>query len=277
LRPALRGLLTTLDAGRGALMLVAPASKVSVLSESAATDAASMVEHIAGARIEEPSTFPIADAEALAIARRDDPVIARVAARFVTLNPELSRDQAETIAIERGVDLAHEARVRRDGMYDVMLRCLDWLASRGGRHRLILVSGGFATESDDAKYLDVVTRSLQANAPIDVLDARGLAGFDRYHDVEFGPSLSRNADEGPFGRFEAGEGPMGLAVDTGGIIVSNTNDMRRGLDELLDSMATYYIVGYQPPPHAKPGHHKIKVDVRGKNLRVRARTGYQSP
>lgn len=274
LRPALRGLLTTIGSRSGGILLVAPASGVSA---DARENAASLVDNISGHRTEEHTNFPVADAEALAIARRDIPTVARVVARFMTMNPELTRDDAETIAIERGTDLAHQARVRRDAMYEVVIRCLDWLATRPGRHRLVLVSGGFATDVDDAKYFDVVTRSLRANAPIDVLDARGLSGFNRYHDVDFGPALSRNADEGPFGRFEAGEGPIGLAVDTGGVIVSNTNDMSRGLDQLLDSIATYYIVGYEPPVHAKPGFRRIKVDVRGKGLRVRARTGYQSP
>jgi len=275
LRPALRGLLTTVGERSGAIMLVGPASKVSAFAETAATLEPS-VDHITGGRDEEHASFPVEDAEALAIARRDLQAIARVAARFLTLHPELSAEQAETIAIEQGVEAAGRVRVRRDRVYDVMLRTLDWLATRPGRHRLILISGGFATDPDDSEYLDVVTRSLRANAPIDVLDARGLSGFDRYHDVEFGPALNRDANEGPYGRFDAAEGPVGLAVDTGGVIVANRNDMRRGLDELLDGMSTYYVVGYVPAPHQKSGYRKIAVDVRGRHLRVRARTGYVS-
>ena len=274
LRPALRGLLTTIASRSGEITLVSPASKVSA---DAGENIAAVVENISGHRIDEHTTFPIADAEAIAIARRDIPTIARVTARFITMNPELTRDDAETIAIQRAIDVADQARVRRATIYEVMLRSLDWLATRPGRHRLVLVSGGFATDVDDAKYYEVVTRSLRANAAIDVLDARGLSGFERYHDVEFGAALGRNSDEGPFGRFEAGEGPTGLAVDTGGVLVSNTNDMRRGLDQLLDSLATYYIVGYEPPVRTKRGFRRIKVEVRGKGLSVRARTGYESP
>jgi VWFA-related protein len=121
-----------------------------------------------------------------------------------------------------------------------------------------------------------VTRSLRANAPIHFLDARGLSGFNRYHAVEFGPALSRNADEGPFGRFEAAEGSTGLAIDTGGVIVANTNDMEKGLDRLLDTMATYYVITYQAPTHDKAGYRKISVDVREKGFKVRARRGYFS-
>jgi len=278
LRPALKGLLTTVGTRSGGLMLVSPASQISALADLplGAAELAPLVDTIAGHRIEEHTTFPIADAEALAIARRDLPTIARVTTRFVTLNPELTRDDAETFAIERGIEIAHEARARRDRFYDVALSCLDWLTSRPGRHSLVVVSGGFAADPDDAKYFDVVTRSLRANAPIDFLDARGLSGFNRYHDVEFGPLLSRAADEGPYGRFEAAEGTTGLAVDTGGLTVVNTNDMGKGLDQLLDSMTAYYVAAYRPPPHEKRGFRKIKVEVRGKGLHVRARTGYFS-
>jgi VWFA-related protein len=278
LRPALRGLLTTIGGRSGSLMLVSPESKVSLLAVLPTGAAALLpaIDRIVGTRLEEHTTFPVADAEALAIARRENPMIARVAARFVTLNPDLSKDQAEMIAIERGTQVAHDAQVRRDTMYDGVLVCLDWLGSRAGRHSLIVVSGGFATDEGDSKYYDVVTRSLRANAPIHFLDARGLSGFNRYHDVEFSPLLSRDADDGPFGRWQAAEGSIGLAIDTGGLIITNTNNMEKGLDQLLDNMTTYYVVAYQAPAHSKTGYRKIKVDVRGKGMSVRARRGYYS-
>jgi VWFA-related protein len=278
LRPALHGLLITIGTRTRTVMLVSPASNVSVGARSGSvSDLSTAIDRIAGHRVDEHTNFPIADAEALAIARRDLPTIAQVAARFRRFNPELSQDQAEAVAIEQATQVAHDARSRRDQLYDVALASLDWLAAQPGRHGLIVVSGGFAADPDDAKYHDVVTRSLYANAPIDVLDARGLSGFDRYHDVEFSPLLSRSTNDGPFGRFEAAEGTLGMAIDTGGIAVANRNDMTRGLDELLDSMTTYYLLAYRAPAQVKPGYRRIKVEVRVKGLRVRARTGYFSP
>jgi VWFA-related protein len=158
----------------------------------------------------------------------------------------------------------------------VSLLCLDWLAARPGRHSMIVVSGGFAREQVDTKYQDVVTRSLRANAPIHFLDARGLQGIGRYAGVQYGPALSRNADEGPFGWVEAAEGSALLADETGGVVVGNSNDLEKGLGRLLDAMQTYYILAYQPPAHDKPGYRKIKVEVRTKGLNVRARRGYYS-
>ncbi|MBZ5560190.1 MAG: VWA domain-containing protein [Acidobacteriia bacterium] len=277
LRPALKALLAKVGERSGSLMLVAPGSKVSLgLPPTGAADMAAAIDRIVGQRIEDQSNFPVADAEALAIARRDIGVIQRVAGRFVALNPDLTNEQAHDLAIQRGIDAAHAVRMRRENMYDVALQCLDWLASQPGRHSLIVVSGGFARDPDDAKYYEVVTRSLRANAPMHFLDARGLQAAGRYQGAEVSTRLSRNVDEGPFGWSDAAQGSTDLADDTGGIIISNTNDMAKGFGRLLDTMTTYYLLAYQPPAHEKPGFRKIKVEVRARGLHVRARSGYFS-
>jgi VWFA-related protein len=278
LRPALKALLARMGERGGSLTLVAPGSKVSVrgLLPTGAADLAAAVDRIVGQRIDEHSNFPVADAEALAIFRGDLVALGRVAGRFGALNPELTAEQANMFARERGNMLAHDARTRRDTMYDAASGSLDWLASQTGRHSLILVSSGFANDPDDSKYDEVVTRSLRANAPIHFLDARGLQGLGRYQGVETGPGLSRDADEGPFGWAEAAAGSADLADDTGGITISNSNDMEKGLGRVLDTMTTYYLLAYQPPAHEKPGYRKIKVEARTRGLQVRARRGYFS-
>jgi VWFA-related protein len=277
LRPALKALLARVGDSGGSVMLVAPESGVSVLVQpTAAGTETATIDRIAGHRVEEHSDFPIADAEALAIARGDIRVLARVAARFSSINPELTAEQANAIARELANKEAHDARARRDVMYDAVLVCLDWLGGRPGRHSLVVVSAGFASDPDDAKYYDVVTRSLRANAPIHFLDARGLQGVSRYNGVEYGAGLGRNADEGPFGWAQAAEGSMDLAEETGGIAVANSNDMEQGLGRLLDTMTAYYVIAYEPPPHTKPGYRRIKIDIRTRGLHVRARRGYFS-
>lgn len=276
LRPPLKSLVTTVGEPTGGLMLVAPGSHVSLLAERP-TDVASLlpvVDRIVGKPVDREATFPISDAEALAIARRDEPTLTRVISRFIAINPQLAPDDAKTIAIDHGTHQAHDVRVRRGALYDQAIICLDWIANRPGRHSLIIVSGGFPTDEDDSKYDDVITRSLRANAPIDFLDARGLSGFNPYHDVENSVLLNRQQDEGPTGRSDDAAGTTALAVDTGGIVISNTNDFERGFHRLLDMMNSYYILAYERPSHGKPGFHKIKVEARPKGLHVRARRGY---
>jgi VWFA-related protein len=276
LRLALKHLLTTLGEPSGRLMLVAPGSRISVVAERPMSAAAlvASVDRIVGQRNTEEPNFPVSDNEALAIARRDNPTIARVTSRFVAFNPELTREQAEMFAIERGTQLAHDARVRREATYDAARLCLDWLANRSGRRSLIIVSEGFPADPDDSKYDEIITRSLRVNAPIDFVDARGLSGFSPYHDVQYSSLLSRGQDEGPFGRWDDTAGTTGLADDTGGITISNTNDLEKGLRHVLDMMTSYYVLAYEPGTHEKPGFRKITVEVRKRGLHVRARRGY---
>lgn len=42
---------------------------------------------------------------------------------------------------------------------------------------------------------------------------------------------------------------------------------------MLDTMKTYYVLGYEPPV-GKPGFRRIKVEVSRKDLKVLARRGY---
>jgi len=95
--------------------------------------------------------------------------------------------------------------------------------------------------------------------------------------VEYGTLLSRGVDEGPAGWTEAAAGATALADDTGGIVISSSsNDMEKGLGRLLDTMTAYYVLAYQPPARDKPGFRRITVEVRGRGLHVRARSGYFS-
>lgn len=170
-------------------------------------------------------------------------------------------------------EIAAAARRRREDLYGFAFTALDWLASKSGRRSLIMVSEGFAFDPDDMTRHEVLTRSMRINAPVHYLDVRGLPGLSRFQGVEYGAPLDIQAVEGPFARSDASQGATSLADDTGGIVVQNTNDMEKGLKKMLDTMKTYYILGYEPPS-GKPGFRRIRVEVRRKDLRVLARRGY---
>ncbi len=278
LRPAIKALLAKVAEPSGVLNLVVPGSQISVAGPlpGSAGQLAAAADKIVGQRVDEMSNFHMSDAEALDIARGELAPLARVTARIAILNPEMTRDQANAFAREIANKVAHDARARRNALYDASLACLDWLAPRPGRHSLIVVSAGFSQDPDDSKYFEVVTRSLRANAPIHFLDARGLQGISVYKGAEVSSLMGRDADEGAFGWWDAAGGSMALADETGGLSISNSNDMEKGLGHILDTMRTYYVLAYQAPPHDKPRYRRIKVEVRTKGLQVRARRGYFS-
>jgi VWFA-related protein len=277
LKPALKKLIETLAERNGALVLLAPWSKISLaeLVEGNRATFFAAVDRIRGRRVEDYSSFPIADAEAIAIQRGDAMMLARVTARFIALNPGMDGNSAGVTATSRATEVYHDARIRREDAYGVLLQSLDWLVRQPGRHSVVMVSGGFAYDSNDTrKQQEVVTRSLLANAPIHFIDSRGLQGMGRYQGVEYGPALDRDAGETPFAFSEAAEGSSNLADDTGGLTIRNTNDVSKGLTRLLDMTSTYYLLGYEPPEHKKPGFRKIKLEMLKKGYRVIARRGY---
>ena len=276
LRPGVKALINAIAERNGVLALIAPWSKITLTEEAQGNKAlfGAAVDKIVGRRLEGLSMFPMSDAEAIAIERGDPWILARLARRFALLNPGFGLDQAAMVAHGRAIEVARDARVLREDAYEVLLQSLDWLAKQPGRHSVVMVSGGFAYDSDDSKPQEVVTRSLRANAPIHFIDARGLQGLGRFQGAEFGPGLDRDAGETPFAFAEAAEGSTNLASDTGGLIIRNVNDIAKGLARVLDTMTTYYLIGYQPPEHKKPGFRKIKVEVLTKGLKVVARRGY---
>ena len=275
-RPALKNLLTTVAGRSDLLALVAPASSITIAGElpGAGPQLAAAVDRITGHRVDENPQLPVLDAEAIAILRGDLEVKARVARRFVRLNPTMTVEQAGEVAIERSGDVNHTARTRRESIYATAMQALTWLSDKPGRHSVVLVSGGWAKDPSDPAYNALVTRSLRVNAPIHFVDARGLPGGSTFKDVQYGAALDRNSDEGPNGRADAAEGTVNLADDSGGFIVENTNDFEKGLTRILNTMQTYYVVAYEAPAHNKPGFHKIEVQVKTKGLSVRARRGY---
>lgn len=277
LKPALKRLLDAMVEKNGALALVAPWAKISVANQVRGNRAvfAAAIDKIQGRRFEDRSNFQMSDAEAIAIERGDPAMIARLTLRFVALNPGFDPDQAQVAVRSTASEVAQAARIRRKDAYGVLLNSLAWLAKQPGRHSVVMVSGGFALDNDeDRDRREITARSLQAKAPIHFLDARGMQAAGIFQGVEFGPAIDRDAGETPFAFADASEGSTGLALDTGGLVIRNTNNFEKGLEQMFDTMTTYYVIGYEPAEHDKPGFRKIKVEVRGKDLRVRARRGY---
>jgi len=275
LKPALKSLISEIGDRNGALALIAPWAKITMAQEVEGNRATfeAAVDRIVGRRVEDRTSYPVTDAEAILIERGDSATMERVATRFALLNPGLEVEMAVQVVRGRAAEVAREARIRREDAYGVLIQSLDWLARKPGRHGVVMVSGGFAYDPDDATRLAVVTRSLRANAPIHFLDARGLEGLSRFQGVEFGPSLG-NAGDNPFAFAEASEGSVSLAADTGGLTIQHRNDLASGFTRVLDTMTTYYVIGYEPPEHKKAGFRKIKVEVRTRGLKVLARSGY---
>jgi len=276
LMPALKKLVDTIAEQDGVLALVAPASGIQVADVAEGNRAVfwEAIDKIAGQRVDDRSAYPLSDVEAILAEQGDTSILERLAARFVYLNRGMTYDMAMSQARGRAREVAEAAKVRRGYAYAVLLKSLDWLAGKPGRHSIVMVSDGYASDDTDARHQAVVNRSIQANAPIHFLDARGLQGVNRYLGVEYRQALEHDAMEAPLAFSEAAAGASGLADDTGGLYVRNTNDMIKGLTRIVDMTSTYYVIGYEPPAHKDRGFRKIKVEAATKGLKIVARRGY---
>jgi VWFA-related protein len=71
------------------------------------------------------------------------------------------------------------------------------------------------------------------------------------------------------------ESAITLALNTDGIAVVNTNDLRGGLAKVVNDVSAYYLLGYYSTNSKADGRYRqIKVRVKRQNVEVVARRGY---
>jgi VWFA-related protein len=69
-----------------------------------------------------------------------------------------------------------------------------------------------------------------------------------------------------------------VAEQTNGLAVVNTNDFDTGLDRVFNENSSYYLLGYRPATRHRPGTlHRLTVRVNSPDVRVRTRSGYETP
>jgi VWFA-related protein len=182
------------------------------------------------------------------------------------------------------IDAARRGRV--NATLTGVARGLEALRGIHGRKSLLLFSDGFITDAADRRTREVVALSREANTAVYFLDIRGLTAMP-------GSGTGTAADPGPginvpmetvlsdrgAANFEenvlAATGSEGLASDTGGFTVRNTNDFGGGAGRIADESRVFYLLGFNAPEGKPPtSWRKLKVTARRDGLEVRARKGY---
>ena len=122
---------------------------------------------------------------------------------------------------------------------------------------------------------EVAGRCREANIAVYSLDVRGLM-----------TALSAPETAAPNNSVELGAmqieqtdaqaaGSDGLAEETGGFAVRNTNDLGAGALRVAQESRVYYLLGYAPPEGKGPRDwRRVQVKVARPGLTVRARKGY---
>jgi hypothetical protein len=144
-----------------------------------------------------------------------------------------------------------------------------------GRKSLLLLTEGFLNDPHLRESLEVVGRCREANIAVHSIDVRGLisGGLGA---TEW--SMPNVAEIGQM-RMEQVEnqaaGNVGLAEDTGGFAVTNTNDLGGGAVRVAEESRVYYLLGFSPPEGKGPRDwRKLRVEASRPGVTVRARKGY---
>ncbi len=233
----------------------------------------------------------VSDYEAMRIhVFHDNMIIDRVQRRFATYNvqtvTELNKHSTDLMAVEdpvvtsRAAEVYYEAAARNHQTLGTMERAINSLAPARGRKSVVLVSEGFVYDSQLPEFKRIIDAARRVNATIYFVNGRGLEGLPDALSAEYSTILPAEDLGAAFSQtVEMTEGSEGLAADSGGFTVRNSNDLAAGLKRISDETRVYYLVGYNPTNTARDGaFRKIEVKVRGRRgLEVRARKGYYAP
>jgi len=165
----------------------------------------------------------------------------------------------------------------------------------GGRQTLFFISEGFSFDTQEAdidRKLERVTNiaartgtvvyTLYARGlTVGMLDASSSAGAD-LADLSSGGGTGGAAYRGysPSGELSATQEVLrGLAADTGGRAIINTNALDDAIARTLDETANYYLLAWRPEgvevKEGAPRFRKIEISVKGRpDLTVRLRRGF---
>ena len=211
-------------------------------------------------------------------AAQSDQMFADMQARSLQTFDALERDQ-------RGYSTAN-----------ALMAVVSSMRTLPGRKAVVFFSEGLSIPPNaQERFVAVVAAANRANVSIYSVDAKGLRTESTTKEArdEINAAsqrmLSRNPAKDVTGepmmaalernennlRLDPHSGLGLLAQQTGGLLVSNTNDFRRGLARVDSDMRNYYMVSYVPKNNEFDGRFReIAVKVTRPNVTVQHRKGY---
>jgi VWFA-related protein len=171
--------------------------------------------------------------------------------------------------------------VRAQATLGALRNALRWLARVGGRRTVVLASSGFLREAVAGEIEDTARASLAANVAVTFLDVRDHGGTNPYEGAEYGPSLAvESLPDTVASVFSEASGAETLALETGGLIIHRPANFAKGLDRIVASASTCYLLGFLPQNGSRDGRfRRLDVRLRAANdgWKVTGRRGYYAP
>nr|MDQ3070638.1 VWA domain-containing protein [Acidobacteriota bacterium] len=147
------------------------------------------------------------------------------------------------------------------------------LARMTGPKTVVFLSEGFVTAGMETTLGAVVGQIGNAGARVYAIDVRGLNRGRGAGIID--EAAVADAAGAQMGFDTQEDGVNSLAIDTGGMMIRNENNIGRALDTVAADASRYYVLGYQPANIKFDGKYRsIEVRVKREGARVRARKGY---
>ena len=249
-----------------------------------------LLKRLDGRLIPDVGNDRITDYEAMRIQLFSDQQVAdKVSRRFETYGASMSRRAGNA---DTGLNLGGDpiVRARAQEVYfrvvsrnritlELLERILTSLSAARGRKSMVLVSQGFVYDPSLTEFKEVVQAARRSNVAVYFLDTRGLGGLPMELGAEFGPPLEeQDIGSALLENVEASGGAETIAIDSGGFVVSNNNDLAGGIQRIAAESRNYYLLGFNPTSSKRDGKfRKLSVKVNRKGVQVRARKGYYAP
>jgi VWFA-related protein len=269
--------------------------------ESGREELLDMLKHFEGRRKRKATQDVMGDWEAMRIHMDHDTQVAdNVLRRWQNMGVDMADDNGPQFtmgenqargAIDNGPGMINayiamraqefytEARNLNTATLDTLERALLALQGSRGRKSMVLVSSGFISDYNLPQFRRVLQAARRANVAIYFVDVRGLSGIPALFSAETAQAAdSRDVSPAFFEQRAEAEGSDGLAEDTGGFSIKNTNDLNGGIDRIANESRSYYLIGYNPVNAERDGKwRKIQVKVNRKGVEIHARKGYFAP
>jgi VWFA-related protein len=197
---------------------------------------------------------------------------------------KLAQSKVQTEAVDSLARSETQASAGLRGIQTVVNR----MTSLPGQRSVVIVSGGFLTDTLRLELDEIADRALRAGITLSALDARGLYTDAELTDLAHG-SFSANTTNPAIMEMKRRmlqesarrqtDGVQILALDTGGVFINNNNDLAAGFRRAADLPEAYYLLAFSPQ-NLKPdgAFHPLQVKlVSARGFSLQARHGYYAP
>ena len=212
--------------------------------------------------------------EAVRIARNEREAVQRAVGRACSDDPDACQVAPADMQVRAKAQRLQQTIQRASAETMTALNGLaSGVAKMPGPKTVVFLSDGFVTLDVETTLRAVVGQAGRAGARIYAIDIRGL---NRGGNAGLIDQARADDSFGPTTRFDGvADGPNSLAIDTGGMMIRNENNIGRALEAVAADANRYYVLGFQPANTTWDGKFRtVQVRVKRDGVRVRARKGY---